>query len=181
MYDIFCDLVFCDLSILYFEDGEFMHTNAVYHFHHGQQLYIVRFCHPLYLNKCLNSHLFMSREEALNKLWFYACLNVVKQFFCLCGSSAASRSSKAVDGFSRPQFGSVSCPWLCLCFSSRASFCCWLYPLSAFGFRIAVVMRWPSTNSTVTTLEKSRVTLVCFHKLWAKHPHTVKHNWIKTQ
>lgn len=68
MYDIFCDLVFCDLSILYFEDGEFMHTNAVYHFHHGQQLYIVRFCHPLYLNKCLNSHLFMSREEALNEV-----------------------------------------------------------------------------------------------------------------
>lgn len=54
-----------------------------------------------------------------------------------------------------------------------------LYPLSDLGFLIAVVMCWPTTNSPVTTLEKSRVIPLYYHKVWAKQQHTMKHRWIK--
>lgn len=121
------------------------------------------------------------REEDVNKVDFVRVVKLLWSNFCLCCSSAAVKSSKAVDGSCRPQFGSLCRLWRSLCFSSGALCRCWLYPLSALGFHIAAAMLWPPTNSTVTTLEKSRVTLVCCHKLWAKHPHTVKQNWIKTQ
>lgn len=64
--------------------------------------------------------------------------------------------------------------WLWLLFSSRASCCCWLRPLYGLGFLIAMVMRQLATN-TVAPLEKSRVTSVHCHQLWAKHWHRVKH------
>ncbi len=72
----------------------------------------------------------------------------------LLRSHLALWSSRAVDGFSRPQFGSVPAR-----FSSRASCCCWLYCLFGLGFLIAMVMCWPAW--TLSPHLKSQGLLQC--------------------